>query len=191
MTTSHSTVTVAAASPDLHAEAWAFVLRHQPMIYRLSRKFGGAIEDRGDFYQSVIVRLVERYPAYDAKRSAPCTWISWQIRAVVTNYTRKFHQRVREGVGQDVSKDGELRTIPAPTGTYGTEEHVCRLEGHQDALALVGDMYERATPRQRIAVRAYLSGMSSRELRARHGMTITQRDRHLREMGMAYEETTP
>lgn len=186
--TTRSTVNLAAINPDLHAQAWAFVLRHQPMIWRLCKRFGAAIEEAGDFYQSVIVRLVERYPHYDPDRSAPSTWITWQIRAVVTNYTRHYHKRVREGIGQDITEDGEVRVLPAPSGTYGTHEAAEQITDQGDILARLGTMYEIATPRERIAMRAYLQETPSRILRKQHSMTHAQRDQHLRELGRRYTE---
>lgn len=163
---------------DPHADAWAFVLRHRKMINRLSFRFAGPVpaERREEWVRDVYVRIVEKFPKYDPAKSAPQTWIVWQMRAVSTQWARRFQKRVREGYGSDKA----MLLIPLGHGDFGSEEHADALATSDDASTTVFRLYNRATPEQRVAIRTYLAGMKAAELRAKHGMTNRQRLNHLR-----------
>lgn len=167
-----------------HAEAWAFVLRHTKMMERLAYRFGPRSHgDRDEWMRDVFIRVVEKHHKYDSEKSAPQTWIVWQMRAVTTEWTRRFHKRCREGYG---STEAMTMTAIDPT-KHGSVEHSQESERHEDATAMASVAYSNANKQQRIAIRTFLSGMTATELRKRHGMTGRERSAHLREL-RAYME---
>jgi RNA polymerase sigma factor (sigma-70 family) len=158
--------------------AWAFVLRHSEMMERLSYRFAGALSesDRAEWMQDVVLRLVERFPSYDPDRSAPVTWIVWQMRAVTTTWTRRFQRQLRERA----TPDEHLVLIPLDGSSYGSEEHSLARERYEDAVAIVETLYSEASEEERIAIRTTLAGLSATDLRKRYRMTGRQRNSHLR-----------
>jgi hypothetical protein len=130
--------------------------------------------------QDVILRVAERFPHYDPDKSAPVTWISWQMRAVTTTWTRRFNKRCREGTGQRVGDDqvSPLVLLRIEPGDHGSVEAMERKIDSPDTT--IAYLYAEATEEQQIAIRTFLDGMTATELRKRHGMTGRERTAHLR-----------
>ena len=163
---------------DTHADAWAFVLRHSDSMDRYSHRFAGALspDDRAEWLQDVTLRVVEKFQKYDPAKSAPMTWIVWQMRAVTTNWTRRFKKRCREGYG---SAD-RMVLIPIHQTAHGSEEHARTEEREADAAITISGLYANATLEQRLAIRTQLAGMPATTLRREHGMSGSERITHLR-----------
>lgn len=72
------------------SDGWAFILQHYNLIQRLAaHHFPGPLAPgliQADFFQEVLADTATHWPTYDPQRSAPSTWLWWQVR-----YT---HQRV-------------------------------------------------------------------------------------------------
>ena len=162
-----------------HSEAWAFILRHTGLMERLAHRFGPRNpDDRTEWLNDVYLYIVKKHDRYDEAKSAPQTWIVWQMRAVMTNWTRRFKRRCQEGYGT-----AELMVmIPVAQGSHGSEEHARTTEREQDAESMVNELYSMATPKQQIAIRTHLAGLPATQLRQKHGMTGRQRTEHLREL---------
>ena len=68
---------------------WAWVLAHETLIDRLTRRFARKCGlDVDDVRSEVILRLVERHAGYDPARSSASTWIWWAAREVSTRLLR-------------------------------------------------------------------------------------------------------
>jgi len=66
-----------------NAAAWGWVLQHAQVVRCAAwRMASGTGLDADDLHSSLLVRLVERWRSYDARTSAPSTWVWWQARAV-------------------------------------------------------------------------------------------------------------
>lgn len=171
-------------SADRHAAAWAFILRWKDRLPKLAHRYCGALskDDREAFLHDVIVYVADKHHRYDPSRSAEQTWLVWQIRAVSTSWTRRYRRQLREGVGQVIGDKGQspLILVPVPDDAYGSTEHSQQVERQQDAAVQVAGLYALATARQRAAMQSILAGMDAGTLRDRHGMTVRERNSHLR-----------
>lgn len=167
-----------------NAAAWAFIHTHRAMMDRLAGRFAARLprEHREEWMQDVIVRVAERFPHYDPDKSAPVTWISWQMRAVTTTWTRRYKKQVREGVGVRIGSDDDspLVLLNISPGERGSAEAMERAADAPEAA--VAHLYAQANEEQRIAIRTFLAGMNATELRKRHGMTGRERTAHLRDL---------
>lgn len=180
---------------DPHAAAWAFALTHEPAIQKLARRYASAlsVDDRAEFVQDVIVRVVSKFNNYDPSKSAPITWIVWQMRAVQKDRTRAWDKRVREGYGQAAqpSQGGGLKylfdLVPAGPEQHGSVEHFTQALEQRDSEVRVSEIYASANRRERISMDTLLAGMPATELRKRHGMTGRDRTNHLRALGARLE----
>lgn len=176
-----------APAPDDHTDAWAFVLRHAKMIDRLATRFGPRDPvEREEWVRDVTVRIVEKHHNYDPTRSAPQTWIVWQMRAVSATWQRTLAKRLREGYG----KDETMVLIPLGVDQYGSTEHALADERRDDAEVMVAAVYSRATEEQRVAIRTFLAGVNATDLRKQHGMTGRQREAHLHALQHLTQEWT-
>jgi len=182
-------------TPDLHAAAWAFALDHEASIQKLSRRYASALssDDRAEFVQDVIVRVVSKFPDYDPERSAPITWIVWQMRAVQQNWTRRWNKCIREQSGNggmpktDRANATYINTIPVGPDQYGSVEHFTQALDQRDAEAQIAEVYTFANRAERISMDTLLAGMPATELRKRHGMTGRSRTNNLRALGVRLE----
>lgn len=167
-------------TPSDTSEAWAFVLRHDKVMRRLAIRHVRALSesDKEEWLRDVQVRCVEKYDRYDPKRSAPVTWIYWQMRAVTTTWTRRFAKRCREGYGSHE----RMLLIPLGENSHGSAEHARQDERAVDASTIIAGLYANATAGQRLAIRTTLAGVPAAELRKRYGMTRHDRNEHLREL---------
>ena len=168
-----------------HKDAWAFVLRHTKMMERLAHRFGPKNPtDREEWLRDVTVRVVEKHHKYNPAKSAPQTWIVWQMRAVTTTWTRRFHKRCREGYG---SYDTALM-LPVRPDEFGGIETMESSMLEEDASAIVSSLYSKATPEQQVAIRTHLAGMNASTLRKRHKMSGRERTNHLLELRATLED---
>jgi DNA-directed RNA polymerase specialized sigma24 family protein len=70
--------------------AWAWVLENASLIEGIVKKLSnGSVLDFEDLRSDVLVRLVEKWPNYDKKKSSPSTWIWWQTLAVRKQLLKK------------------------------------------------------------------------------------------------------
>lgn len=174
-----------------HADAWAFVLRHQGMIRAFcARWFGGLSPlDREEAEAAVLVRIVERYPYLRLTgarnpKAVISTWIGFQVRATLTTAMRSRRKVERAGIGRLVevggavavstgSSDGEVigTPVPAPPGQEPDRRVVDR-----DLLAQVEAIWYVADERQRLAIQSHLDGDDVRRARERGFRTLRERN---------------
>lgn len=84
-------------------DRWSFVLSHNTMIRRMSRKFSSRLhnsQDREDFLSDVVARVAAKAHTFDPEKGSAGTWIGWQCRAVQKDYTRAWGKNVaRDAIG--------------------------------------------------------------------------------------------
>lgn len=142
--------------------AWAFAITHLSEIRRIAGKsrFRRHHVDPDEFVQDMLVRVVERFPLYDASRGTPAQWLF--CLAMWT--TRDADRRARRVQNQDPIDAAESVEIPIPAGRRGSLEQT-------EAIVMVSQIFDRATADQRAACETVLEGLSGSEVQDRLGIS--------------------
>lgn len=94
-----------------HSEAWGWVLQHAQVVRCAAwRVSSGTGLDADDLHSALLVRLVERWRAYDATVAKPSTWVWWQARAVRSAMLDQRRRRLQEDELEDAA-----HPVAAPT----------------------------------------------------------------------------
>ena len=127
------------------AAAWGWVLQHAQVVRCAAwRMASGTGLDAEDLHSSLLVRLVERWRAYDATVAKPSTWVWWQARAVRSAMLDQRRRRQAEVELQDAQH-------PA-------------VHPVAEAWVLAAQARRMARPDEWAAATAYADGLSGDEL---------------------------
>jgi len=86
-----------------NTEAWAWVLENHSLIRATTWKATkGTPFEFEDIRSALIIRIVEKFRAFDPSKGTSKTWLFWQVRAVCsgmrTNHKRNSHEPIEGDV---------------------------------------------------------------------------------------------